>query len=264
MTADGGSYFSSYDEYRAAKEPGDSTVSLAPGDYQSGTKSTLTFSIRSNGEVPVLFKQHERYLHVIIISKDKKTFAHIHPDDQPGFDEEDVRRGEFQVDYTFERGGEYLIAVDYANQLKHESKTFRVDVKGSPQGEEAQYPLSAEVSGLTIALSEPVLFADREETVLVSVLKDGTPVTLMPYLGAAMHVAVVKNDLTEFIHAHGEVHVPGSTGKVLSHVHAPPPASFTAPIELHVVIPEPGLYTLFSEIQYEGTVIRVPFTVRVE
>jgi len=97
--------------------------------------------------------------------------------------------------------------------------------------------------------------------------KDGQPVTdLVPYLGAAMHVAIIKNDASEFIHTHGEVHPPGYTAPatLVGHQHSPPPSRFGPIVEAHTVFPSPGLYTVFGEFKHGEKVVPVKFTVRVE
>ncbi len=269
MTADGANHFSSYQEYKEAKNPGESNVTLEPITPNAGEEALLQFSARTlDGAVPELYREHERYLHVIIISRDMTVFAHVHPDDQVGFSRDAVERGEFQVPFVFPKAGEYLIAVDYAHKLKHESRQFRVIVQGEPlQSQEAlvREPVAL-FGGLEVSFDYSSSFADHMNLLRFTVRKDGSDVLNMtPYLGAAMHVAIVKNDLSEFIHTHGEWHPPGYVAQpTLSHVHVPPPAQFGPAIEAHTVFPSPGLYTVFGELKHEGKVIPTSFSVRVE
>jgi hypothetical protein len=100
-------------------------------------------------------------------------------------------------------------------------------------------------------------------------MKNGVPVNnLQPYLGAAMHIAIVKDDFSRFIHTHGEVHttstLQATTVNTVTHYHPAPPKIFGPDIEAHVVFPESGLYQVFGEFQHEGKVVVVDFSVRVE
>ena len=72
---------------------------------------------------------------------------------------------------------------------------------------------------------------------------------LEPYLGAAGHLLVVNDDLTQAIHAHpaGAAGAPGQEGDV---VFAP-------------VLPAPGVYKLWVQFQRNGKVITAPFAVAV-
>jgi hypothetical protein len=108
------------------------------------------------------------------------------------------------------------------------------------------------------------------QTVLrYQIAKDNVPLTnLEAYLGAAMHLAVVKTDLQVFIHTHGEVHPVGAPPlqqvNTTVHFHPAPPKLFGPDVEAHVTFPEPGLYQIFSEFNHEGKVVVTSFMVRVE
>ncbi len=270
MTADGANHFSDYAEYTAAKNPGNSTVTLGKLEAEAGTQTTLRFSVRdAQGTVPELYREHERYLHVIVISRDMSVFRHVHPDDQSGFTLDDVQKGELAVPFTFPKAGEYLIAVDYANQLRHESRQFRVQVGGYPQQTEImKYSSPADFGGVNVVFHYSSLLSGTPSVIRYSFSKDSAPVMdIVPYLGAAMHIAVVKNDLSEFVHTHGEWHPPGyvaSQNVSLSHVHTPPPEKFGPTVEAHVLFPSPGLYTIFGEFKRGTSVTPTKFTVQVD
>jgi Cu+-exporting ATPase len=271
MTADGAQHFSDYTEYKAASEPGESDILFTPPALVAEEPVELLFSVRApDGSVPELYRQHERYLHVVIISRDMTVFSHVHPDDARGFSVEDVKNGELAVPYTFPKAGEYIIALDYANRLKHESRQFRVHVAGSPgQAFQADtYRSPAPFEGFDVTFDYSPQFAGMTSALRFTFRKNGRDVEdLEPYLGAAMHVAIVKNDLSEFIHTHGEWHPPGYVtpqNPSLSHVHAPPPEKFGPTIEAHAVFPSPGLYTVFGEFKQGETVNAAQFSVRIE
>jgi hypothetical protein len=169
----------------------------------------------------------------------------------------------------FSRGGEYLIAVDYVSGLRAESKSIRVTVDGPAQESRAVvYPQEGVFDGYSVSLDQGLLLSGEPGIVTYRIGKDGNDVTdLAPYLGAAMHVAAVSDDLGTFIHTHGEVHPLGSTPSVQHdvsvHQHLPPPAHFGPVVEAHLTFPKPGRYTLFSQFSHEGKVIVTRFTVEV-
>jgi Cu+-exporting ATPase len=269
MTADGQQHFTDEATYAQAKNPGETVATLDAGTPRAGESTMLHFAIKkADGTAPELFREHERYLHVVILSKDMSVFRHVHPDDQPGFSDENVKSADFSLPFTFPTAGEYLVAIDYAHQLKHESRQFKITVGGeSAQGSARIYESPASFDGYDVDLqyASP---RDGITTLRYTIRKDGVPVTdLSPYLAAAMHVAVVKNDLSAFIHAHGEVHPPGyvpTQASVANHVHQPPPQQFGPTVEAHVIFPSPGLYTVFGEFKRGTVVIPTKFTVRVE
>jgi hypothetical protein len=107
-----------------------------------------------------------------------------------------------------------------------------------------------------------------------SITKGGQPaVDLVPYLSAAMHISVVKDDFGAFLHVHGEVHPPGTplppvlikNGQVVhSMANMIIPAHFGPTVDAHFVFPKAGLYTVWGEFKVGEKVIPTAFTVRVE
>ena len=269
MTANGLHHFLDYEEYTAAMNPPNSSVALTPGDNtpRAGVETVLTFAITAGDQVPELYIEHDRYLHVIAVSKDMSFFKHVHPEDTTDSLADDVRAGTFKVPIVFPAAGTYVIAVDYAHQLKHRSQTFILDVEGEKSlGTLKQYPQTYTDGDLSVALEYSSAIAGEPTTLLFTATENNEPITDMkPYLAAAMHIAVVKDDLSSFMHVHGEVHTPESPKTVsASHVHAPPPSSFGPTVEGHVTFPEPGVYTLFTEFARPEGVVRPVFTIRVD
>ena len=253
---------------------------IASVDFDSqpiaGQKASFTVSIHeSDGTPATLFVDMERLVHVVIVSKDQTVFAHMHPDDARVLTEEEQGSATFSLSYVFPKSGEYLMSIDYANGITLESGQFPIVVKGkTAQDTHARtYASPARVGDFDVALkySQPV--AGDVSTLVYTISKNGASAELEPYLSAAMHIAVVKNDFSAFAHVHGEVHPPNTTlppiivkdGKI---VHAMAslitPAKFSYPIDVHVIFPTPGLYTLWGQFQSDGVVYAVPLSVRVE
>jgi hypothetical protein len=125
-----------------------------------------------------------------------------------------------------------------------------------------------------VVLDAGVPYAGEVTTIRYTITKDGKPVTnIIPYLEAAMHLSVIKNDLSAFLHVHGEVHPPGvpyppvivKNGQVVhSMAMMVLPPVFGPKIEAHLIFPSEGLYTVRGEFKVGSNVIPTSFTVRVE
>jgi len=253
------------------------TLETVPQTIAAGVPATLTVSLKNpDGTPATLFVDMEKLLHVIIISKDESVFAHIHPDDIHPLTPQEIKTSTFTLTYAFPKAGDYLVAVDYAHGVVLESKQFTVHVGGAPaqSAKTVEYPTEGVFSGYNVSLKYPQPIAGQIETVVYTITKDGKPVTVVPYLSAAMHVAVVKNDFSWYLHVHGEVHPPGTplpplmvkNGQVVhSMAMMMVPDSFTLPIEAHLIFPTPGLYTMWGQFKTQsGDLVASAFTIRVE
>lgn len=259
-------------EYRYLKAPGAVLVNFATdlSSVRAGVPTTLAFSLTDEeGNPATLSMVHERLVHMIIIREDMAFFRHVHPDGADKVGSDAARTATFSLPFTFPEPGTYLLALDYANGLKPESQQFRIEVGSGDAEVAATYPTQGTFDGYEVSFEQGFLVAGMPSTLLYRITKDGQDVTnLAPYLAAAMHIAVVKNDLSSFIHTHGEVHVPGAPLSTVAsssvHNHAPPPPSFGPVIEAHPIFPTPGLYTVFGEFLHDGKVIVTRFTAKVE
>jgi copper transport protein len=264
-------------EYDYYKDLGVATASLTPQTFTAGIPATITASLKNvDGTPATLFMDMEKIMHMVIISSDESVFAHIHADDLHPIPQQDLVNSTFTFDYTFPKAGEYLIAVDYAHGTALESKQFKVHVNGAP-GQSTrivQYPTRGTFDGYDVSLDYAQPQVGEITTIKYAITKNGKPVQLMPYLSAAMHVAVVKNDFSWYLHVHGEYHVPGAplaplsikNGQVL-HTMAmmATPQNFTSPIEAHMIFPSPGVYTVWGQFKTApGELVATAFTVRVE
>lgn len=266
-------------EYDHYKDLGQAEVALAtaPSALVAGVPTVLTVSLKNQDGTPAtLFIDMDKVLHVIIVSKDETVFAHIHPDDIHPLTQQEIDTSTFTLDYTFPKSGDYLVAVDYAHGVSLESEQFPVHVSGGPpqSGTVTEYPTTGTFDGYDVTLKYPLPIAGQIETIVYNVTKDGKPVTFVPWLEAAMHVSIVKNDFSWYLHVHGEVHPPGQplpplivkNGQVLhSMAMMTTPAQFSLPIEAHLIFPSPGLYTVWGQFKTKsGDLVATAFTVQVE
>lgn len=190
------------------------------------------------------------------------------------------KNARFPLRYTFPKAGRYTINVDYVASGRELSKSFTVNVEGKPKMEQASLTSQnglqmKEFDGYRITLFSPRKIKAGERIKLrYYIEKDGKQVRdLEPYLAAAMHIAMVRQDLARFTHTHGEAYQPGSVwfqqllGKYFKyHIHFAPdrfgPTIITQPWT--TVFPSPGIYQVFGEFKHEGRAIVFDFTVEVE
>jgi len=98
----------------------------------------------------------------------------------------------------------------------------------------------AQVDGFTVALTGE-LAAGRESELILSVSRDGKPVTdLQPYLGAYGHLVALREGDLAYLHVH-----PGDGLSFMSE------------------LPSAGRYRLFLQCKHDGVVRTAPFTLEV-
>jgi len=244
-----------------------------PAELKAGIPASILFFIKDTEGNPIqdLTITHERLVHVMVLSADFSVFAHIHPDDFGAITPEMIRKAEFIVRYSFPKGGTYLIALDSAVKDVPFSEHFTVEVGGLP----AMGPLKKDFSQekrfgeyQVSLISAPARITAGKETVLRYTIKKGgrAVADLEPYLSAPMHVAVVKDDLSTFIHEHGVL--PGMDGGMHAmegHMHMMHvPDKFGPEIDVHIAFPAKGIYQIFSEVKHQGRVIPLSFMAEVE
>jgi Cu+-exporting ATPase len=269
----------SFDEYLFLTHPkSKAVVSLktVPERVLAGSPAQLQISLREvNGKPAQLLYDMDKLLHIAVISEDQTFFAHVHPDDEAPLTPENISESSFLRTITFPKAGKYLISFSYAHGMKLETQQFFIEAHGAiKQGNVVRYQSPGIFDGYEVSLAYGQLYANEPAVLQYTISREGKPVTdLRPYLAASMHVSVVKNDLSAFIHTHGEVHPPGvpippariKYGQIV-HVMSTmmTPDRFGPKIEAHVLFPSPGLYTVWGEFNDGKKVVPTAFTVRVE
>ena len=220
-------------------------VTQVPAGHRDGVRA-LKFRIRdpdSRDVVQMFAETHERLLHLFIIGRDLRYFAHEHPQlTADGFElPVDLPPGAYMLIADFLPGGGYP-------QMVHRA-IVTPGLRASPFDSVALHEDAGEkvADGMRVDMKvEPA--RARPAAVLRFRLTDeaGTPVTdLEPYLGSVGHLLVVSPDLTHSIHAH-------------------PDALGSGPeLAFDVEFPEAGIYKLWVQMQRRGKVSAVPFVVRI-
>jgi uncharacterized membrane protein len=246
-------------------------LETSPADAKAGTPVKMTVHIEGQNGQPLegLTVHHERILHAIVIGSDLKVFAHIHPEDIGPVTDEMLRKATFPLRFTFPKAGEYLVGLDFATADGLYSKPAHIKVSGRPTMVEAKPDFSTEKDfgayHVALKISPANIKAGEETTLRYHIEKNKKPVAdLSPYLGAPMHLAIVSEDLKQFIHAHGVIPGESHTHMDHMHMHAEPGDKFGPEIESVVVFPAKGVYKIFSQVNHQGTVLLFDFMVKVQ
>jgi hypothetical protein len=231
-----------------------------PVQPSAGQLTQLTFAIRDTEAKKLRFleKAHERPIHLVIVSTDLSEFAHIHPELQA-----DDR---YAVTYSFSHGGTYWLYASYIRPGAAQSiSRFRISVKGErcPAGElrpDTEFTKMRE--GLQVKLTAPAELRAGQDLLLRF---DVSANDLEPYLGEWAHIMIVSEDRQEFIHAHpleGGAPESGALDDVGRHTHV---AAGPSPSTISTItgFRRPGLYRLWVQFQRQGSVITIPYTIKV-
>ncbi|MBY0121877.1 hypothetical protein [Bacillus sp. S/N-304-OC-R1] len=189
---------------------------------------------------------HEKLLHLILVSKDLSYFNHIHPEYRG--------KGMFEIQNDFPSGGDYRLIADFkpsgGNSM---SKMAWVQVDG-PKTEAAPVTVDESleklVDGHRVQLSTDSLEAGKEVTLTFTVMgeKNNQLISdLQPYLGAIGHVVVLSKDGERYLHVHA-AEDQGSGPEAL----------------FETEFPSSGIYKVWFQFKRHNQVFTVPYVVNVQ
>jgi len=269
--------------------------SIEPLPARVNQPQTLRFNVinlPSGAPVDNLQIEHEKFMHVIGMREDLTNFFHIHPIK--------TAPGAWEVPGMFREPGNYKVWSDIKTDDTIHSfghSIFNVqDLAGNPGVSlrpNPEFGKVKQVEGYKVTLkTDPSLnqgFATNIGFDIVNAL--GVPASLDNILGAKMHLAVIKDDLSVYVHTHpfsgaGDHHasaaIPsyGLTASALAaadghtdHTHGDVPAAAAvpasdghtdhshgtpeaAPFEAHVpfqaTFPAAGVYKMFAQFRPSG------------
>ncbi len=264
---------SSPDQHIPNLEPVNAVVEFetVPKNVAAQVPATLRFSLKDKAGKPLqgLTVNHERILHIIIVSEDFSVFAHLHPEDFGPVTAGMISEARFTIKYAFPKAGRYLIALDSAVGNKHFSRKLSINVSGSPAMSTLKPDFSSEKSfgdyEIKLTSTPSHIKAGDKTTLKYLIQKNDRSVTdLETYLAAPMHIAIILTDLNNFIHAHGEIPGSSSPHPPVGHIHGILEDKFGPEIEARVIFPVRGTYQIFSEFKHKGRVVVTSFMVKVE
>jgi Cu+-exporting ATPase len=203
-----------------------------------------------------LTRSHQAWMHLIATRADLGSFSHVHP--QPT-----GRPGELAVDLVFPTAGEYVINSEFRLQGEmadvHERQTLTVDGPAVAAEVLAEGPREVVVDGVRVALRGEAEVGTSDLRFVLTDAATGRPLDdLQPYLAAAGHVVVMREDAATFAHEHAEV-----TDDEGRPVFAVPGQRFGPELDVHAEFADAGTYRLWAQFRLaDGTVLTAPFTVQ--
>jgi Cu+-exporting ATPase len=214
---------------------------------QAGQETSIRIHIQDEAgkSVDKFDIEHEKLLHLIVVSKDLSYFNHIHP--------EYKGHGEFVITNIFPSGGEYKLIADYVpTGGSKTTQTQWIKVEGATAD---TVPLIADkehskiVDGVKVTLenNHPEVGKDFELNFQLADSNTNEPITdLEQYLGAVGHVVVLSEDTEDYLHVHPvEEKARGPEAKFMTN------------------FPRKGIYKIWGQFKRDGKVFTVPFVVQV-
>lgn len=218
------------------------------GKDPSGVSEVQATLIVENGELVITLKDqegnpvsdlevnHEKLLHLIVVSEDIKEYQHLHPQtNEPGI---------FKAAHSLE-DGEYKAFVDIKpKDLAYEVKPISFMI-GAEHPNHDTHSLAADTNltkeaGNYQATLQPSSLNINENIQLKFDLFGKTP---EQYLGALGHVVILDEKAENYIHVH--------------------PLEGNEPV-FETKFTEPGIYKIWAEFKFNGEVFVFPYVVEIK
>lgn len=202
--------------------------------------------------------QHDKKIHLIVVSKDLAYFDHIHPQRQAdgSYDIKVLAKGEkyskarFQNEAHFDQGGDYVLFADYLpTGAGHQLERIELNVAG-PSYKAQQFTnekLVATADGYEVSLQpKEGKLSSGSLMHIAAIVKKGGEIPadqFENYLSAKAHVVVISEDTKNYLHVHPDV----SNGR----------------LDLHTTFEKPGIYRGWLQFQTNGEVHTADFVLKV-
>jgi uncharacterized protein DUF4396 len=234
------------DPAEAEAEPGGLAVaangyalSVADQHFVARRARAFSFRIVDGAGMPVRdFEEHGGVrMHLIVVRRDLTGYQHLHPNLQPD--------GSWTTDLVLPEGGTYRAFADF--ERDGEKTVLGIDLLAAGTFEPTELPgpaTRAAVDGYEVELDASARAGD-ETTIAYLIARDGFPVDVEPYLGAAGHLVALRQGDLAYLHVH-------------------PLASSPGEVRFAATFPSAGTYRLFLQFKDGGSVHTVPLTLLVE
>jgi hypothetical protein len=178
-------------------------MDVVPVWRQDGGSATigLNFSTADGRSAHEFAIVHERELHLIVVERQFRHFAHVHPARQPS--------GSFVVDVQFPVRGEYMLFADFVPVGGGPQLLQRLLVTPGAPDVPASHPTNPlndlTSSQLQIGITVEELRAGTPALLTFAVADAEThaPIAdLEPYLGAPAHLFITSEDFQDTAHSH--------------------------------------------------------------
>jgi hypothetical protein len=212
-----------------------------------GSKKVIHLEIKKKdgGPIDEFEVNHEKLLHLIVISKDLSYFNHVHPEYKGG--------GVFEITNDFPAGGEYRLIADFKPSGGDSmTKMEWVRIEGNiakPVPVVPDTSMDKTFDGKRVKLTIDQLAPNKEVALTFSFTdaKTGQPVTdLQPYLGSIGHVVILTEDGEQYLHVHADE------------------GQGTGPTALfETSFPKSGTYKIWGQFQRDNQVFTTSYVVNV-
>lgn len=239
-------------------------LNVVPVPIRAGSPIRLDFFVNKKpGNIPLSVSEleidHTKAIHVIGVRNDMNEFFHIHPSNEVN---PDTAEATLSVFHTFQNPGIYKIW----SEIKHDGVLHsfghpEVTVQGEgPTFEKAvDFGRNVIIGNYQIALrAGRSVAAGRTVDLLFDIhTLDSRQVELEDYLGAKIHLAVIKDDWQQFLHTHpvdildhhqGFLTIPGALANGGDHDTGQEGHG----VLFRVTFPEPRLYKVFAQFRPQG------------
>lgn len=212
------------------------TFDLRTRSVPAGSESSLDFVIEApdGGPLEDYEVEHDKELHLVVVSRDLAGYAHVHPERAPD--------GAWSVDLPPLEAGSYRVYADFVPGDDAEGLTLARDlsVTGTVERPTTPEPSRAvSVDGYDVEIAGELVPGTSSE-LSVTVSRGGEPVTdLQPYLGALGHLVAIRDGDLAYLHVHPLDETDGVGGPT---------------VRFAIEVPTEGTYGLFFDFSHAGTV----------
>ena len=168
---------------------------LAPSTVRAGAAAPFRFRVVDDGGATVrdFDVEHTKRLHLIAVRRDLTGFQHLHP-------EQDAT-GAWSTALRLRDPGAYRVFADFTPS-GGAATTLATDVSVGGDFQPVELPAAARhvaVDGYDVALRTS---GGQDTTLRFTVSRDGRPVAVQPYLGAAAHLVALREGDLAYLHVH--------------------------------------------------------------
>ncbi len=212
------------------------TLDLRTSTVEAGARNELELVITGPDGRPVedYEVEHDKELHLIVVSRDLTGYAHVHPERAPD--------GAWSVDLPPLKAGSYRVYADFVPGGAAEGLTLARDlvVTGTVERPSTPEPSRAvSVDGYDVEIAGELVPGTSSE-LSVTVSRGGEPVTdLQPYLGALGHLVAIRDGDLAYLHVHPLDEADGVGGPT---------------VRFAIEVPTDGTYGLFFDFSHADSV----------
>jgi hypothetical protein len=233
------------------------TMTLSADRVETGREQAFTLTLRTFTGKPIgpedLAVAHTKKLHLLIVDPSLEDYQHVHP--VPS-----ALPGEWRFSLTPRRTGQYRVFADFVPIAT--GRGLYAVAEFTATGNPAAIPTPPVALGPNAAVTRdgyrfaltakpPVIKARAVAELAFTVTRsDGGTVPLQPVMGAFAHLVAFDADRRGFAHLH-----PNEAGLT------PPPDASHPRLTFKIMIPQPGPYVIWAQVNLGGREEFVPFSI---